>query len=84
MLNHLFINGLNLLYKEKACWIAAKVKCSVHKRCLPYEVRTVAAERRLLEEPRCEFVVFHFMHVFLPQSTFAGEPVPNPSWVTIM
>lgn len=44
----------------------------------------MAAERRLLEKPRSKLVVFHFMHIFLPQSTFAGESVPNPSWVIIV
>ena len=51
---------------------------------LPDEVRAVAAERRLLEKPRGEFVVFHFVHVFLPQSTFAGEPVSDPCGVTVV
>lgn len=54
------------------------------KSCLPYEVCTMAAERRLLEKPRSKLVVFHFMHIFLPQSTFAGESVPNPSRVIIV
>lgn len=56
----------------------------MHKGCLPYKVCTMAAERRLLEKPRSKFVVFHFMHIFLPQSTFAGKSVTNPSWVIIM
>lgn len=47
--------------------------------CLPYEVCAVAAERRLFEESRSKFMVFHFMHILLPQSTFTGESVPNPS-----
>lgn len=42
---------------------------------LPDEVGAVAAEGRLLEEPGYEFVVLHFVDVFLPQGTFASEPV---------
>ncbi|KAK5866165.1 hypothetical protein PBY51_020375 [Eleginops maclovinus] len=42
---------------------------------LPDEVGAVAAESRLLEEPGSEFVVLHFVDVFLPQSTFASKPI---------
>lgn len=42
---------------------------------LPDEVRAVAAERRLLEEPGYEFVVLDFVDVFLPQRPFPSEPV---------
>lgn len=45
--------------------------------CLPDEVGAVAAESRLLEESGCEFVVFDFMDVLLPQSTFASKPIGN-------
>ncbi|KAK7929869.1 hypothetical protein WMY93_006264 [Mugilogobius chulae] len=39
----------------------------------PNEVRAVAAESRLLEEPRSEFVIFYHMNVLLPQSTFPSK-----------
>lgn len=42
---------------------------------LPDEVGAVAAESRLLEEPRYEFMVLHFVDVLLPQRTFTSEPV---------
>lgn len=51
----------------------------VHRGYLPYKVCAMAAKRRLFEKPRRKFVVFHFMHIFLPQSTFTSESVPNPS-----
>lgn len=44
-------------------------------KALPDEVGAVAAESRLLEEAGCEFVVLHFVDVFLPQRTFTSEPV---------
>ena len=45
------------------------------KEGLPDEVGAVAAESRLPEEPGYEFVVLDFVDVFLPQSTFASEPI---------
>lgn len=47
----------------------------LEKERLPDEVGAVAAESRLPEEPGCEFVVLHFVDVFLPQSTFTRKPV---------
>lgn len=44
----------------------------------------MAAERRLLEKPRGKLVVLHFVHVLLPQSTFAGEAVPDPGRVGVV
>lgn len=52
--------------------------------CSPYKIRAVAAERWLLEKTRGKFVVFNFVHVFLSQSAFAGESVPNPGRVIVM
>lgn len=44
----------------------------------------MAAKRRLLKEPGNKLVVFHFVHIFLPQSAFPCEPVPDPGRVVIM
>lgn len=44
----------------------------------------MAAKRRLLKEPGSKLVVFHFVHILLPQSAFPGKPVPDPGRVVIM
>lgn len=44
----------------------------------------MAAERRLLKKPCSKLVVFHFVHVLLPQSTFSGESVPDPGRVVVV
>lgn len=54
------------------------------KGCLPYKIRAMAAERRLLKKPCNKLVVFHFVHVLLPQSTFSGESVPDPGRVVVV
>ena len=44
----------------------------------------MTAECRLLKKTCSKFVVLHFMNVFLPQSTFAGETVSNCSRIVVM
>ena len=44
----------------------------------------MTAECRLLKKTGSKFVVLHFMNVFLPQSTFAGETVSNCSRIVVM
>lgn len=44
----------------------------------------MAAERRLLKKPCSKLVIFHFVHVFLPQGAFPGESVPDPGRVVVM
>ena len=56
------------IHNERVC---------AHKQRLPNEVRAVAAEGRLLEKPRSKFVVFHFVDVFLAQSTFACKSISD-------
>lgn len=77
--------------KDSWCWFGAiwahwrlKMQNWSSKLCLPYKIRAMAAERRLLKKPCSKLVIFHFVHVFLPQGAFPGESVPDPGRVVVM